>query len=365
MTQPFPIVFAADANFSVPLAIAVESLLVHARPETRYDVYVLDDGVLDLAKGHLETLRERYDFRISYLPVAEMVQGVAATCYFPRVSFARFLIPRLLPESVGERILYCDADVLICQDLSNLFQLGMESFPVGAITELGVKVIGGNSHTQRWKALLDNPEGAETGNYVNSGVLLFNRSLWMAGGYAERILHMARTERGRAAKYPDQDILNAVCRDNILSLPPCYNCVPYYGGCYVHGSEQFAAALANSPYTEAELASAAEKPCILHLAGPKPLVLEGARYPLEERFIQFWEQSAWRDYMPYAPRIGSMSPSRFLKQNVPISAQLGVLRKELLKYTLSSCLPLPKRGHYAKQRDAIRKVLRHARERCR
>lgn len=355
-----PIVFAADGNFSVPLAIAVESLLVHARPETRYDVYVLDDGVLGFAKEYLETLHDRHDFKLTYLPVADLVQQVAATRYFPRVSFARFLIPHLLPESVGERILYCDADVLVCRDLSNLFQVDMASFPIGAITEFGIKVMGGNSHIQRWKALLDNPEGAEKVNYVNSGVLLFNRSLWKAGGYAELILHMARTERGRAAQYPDQDILNGVCLDLIHPLPPAYNSTPMYAQCYDKDCVEFKEAMSQTSYLPETLTEALTQPYIIHFAGQKPCVLEGPRYPLEERFIEFWKQSAWRDYMPFTPRIGSMSPSRFIKPNVPISSQLGILRRELLKYTALSCLPLPKRRHYAEQGNGLRTVLRNA-----
>ena len=138
-----------------------------------------------------------------------------------------------------------------------------------------------------------------------------------------------------------------------------------YAQCYDKDCVEFKEAMSQTPYLSETLEEALTQPYIIHFAGQKPRVIEGARYPLEERFIEFWKQSAWRDYMPYAPRIGSMSPSRFIKQNVPVSSQLGVLRKELLKYAVASCLPLPKRRHYAEQRDGIRKVLHHARERCR
>lgn len=352
-----PIVFAADGNFSVPLAIAVESLLQSAHQGTRYDIHVLDDGVLGFAKRHLEGLHDRYTFSITYHSVAEIVQGVSTTRYFPRVSFARFMIPDLFSHAECNRILYCDADVFVCRDLSELYAIDMGRLPVAAVIEMGVKVMGANRHLEEWSQNFEVRAKLDKTNYCNSGVLIFNCSEWTKGGYTEKIMKLARSEKGLKAKFPDQDILNSVCLDFIYPLPPAYNSVPLYAQCYVKDCLEFKETLIQTPYPPAVLSEALMHPYIIHFAGQKPRVLEGARYPLEQRFIDFWAKSAWRDYMPYSPRIGSMSPSRFIKLNVPISSQLGVLRKELLKYTMASCLPLPKRRHYAGQRDAIRGVL--------
>ncbi len=357
--RTFPIVFAADGNFSVPLAIAVESLLQSAHPETRYDIHVLDDGVLDFVKRHLETLHTRYTFTITYHSVVDIVDGVSSTHYFPRVSFARFLIPELLPRNCGNYILYCDADVLICRDLSSLFSKEIGT-PVAAVSEMGVKIIGREHHLREWRQLFDVPTAIENPNYCNSGILFFNCSEWMKGGFTAKIMEMARNEKGLTAKFPDQDILNSVCLDFIYPLSPAYNSVPMYAQCYDKDCAEFKETLIQTPYSPGSLTEALMRPYIIHFAGRKPRVLEGARYPLEQRFIDFWKKSAWRDYMPYSPRMGSMSPSRFIKQNVPISSQLGVLHKELLKYTVASFMPLPKRRHYAEQRNGLLRILSNA-----
>ena len=359
-TKPYlPVVFAADGNFSVPLAIAVESLLIHARPETRYDIYVLDDGVLGFAKEYLEGLHGRHDFKLTYLPVADMVQRVVTTHYFPRVSFARFLTPALLPPEAGPRVFYSDADVFICGDLSDLFEMDLQGKALGAVQELALLAEPGHRHICRWTELFHMDSCAEP-LYCNSGNLLFDRALWVQRGYAEQILECSRSETGASARFPDQDIMNAVCQDDMVLISPRYCSIPLYAdhytcadpGSYFGGTCRYGAG---------ELRDSLENPALIHFAGQKPRVLEGPRYPMEERFIDFWKQSAWRDYMPFNPREGSYSPSRFIRQNIPISSQLGILRRELLKYAALSCLPLPKRRHYAEQRNGIRTVLRNAR----
>lgn len=356
-TSALPIVFAADGNFSVPLAIAVESLLRSARPGTRYDIHVLDDGVLDFAKRHLETLHSRYAFTITYHPVAEMVQGVAVTHYFPRVSFARFMIPEMLAAQCGPRIFYSDADVLFTDDLSDLFRMDMQGKSLAGIQELAVLAEENRKHLLEWATQFGfSPQEAL---YCNSGNLLFDCGAWLQRGHAGRIMELACKQAGAAARFPDQDIMNAVCQGDMALMLPRYCAIPLYGEHYA--SEAPGSHFQHAcRYSRKELQQAAQNPALIHFAGQKPRVLEGARYPLEQPFMDFWEKSAWRDYMPYSPRIGSFSPSRFIKQNVPISSQLGVLRKQLLKYTVASCLPLPKRRHYAKQRDGIRTVLRNA-----
>ena len=350
-----PIVLAADANFSVPLAMAVESLLKTARETTRYDIYVLDDGVLEMAKRYIETLKDSFDFRITFFPVQEVVQGVATKHYFPRVSFARFFIPHLLPEGT-QKVFYSDADVMFCDDLSDLYGMDMQGYAMAGIQELSMIATEHRSFLHYWRDTFHLDLKEEGWCYCNSGNILFNCPVWLERGYTERIMEMACGEQGDKSHFPDQDIMNAVCWRDIAPMDLRYCIIPRYADRYqTPDPETIYGGLCR--YSPEYMQEQYSTPALIHFAGQKPRVLEGARYPLEQRFIDFWAKSAWRDYMPYSPRIGSMSPSRFIKLNVPISSQLGVLRKELLKYTVASCLPLPKRRHYAGQRDAIRGVL--------
>lgn len=359
---PLPIVFAADGNFSIPLAIAVESLLRNAHPNTLYDIHILDDGVLLFAKQHIDSLRVQYNFHITYHPVAALLEGLPTTHYFPRVSFARFLIPDLLPETCGSRIFYSDADVLIQDDLSPLFEMDMAGFPLAAIQEMAVLAENGQRHLKRWAKRFSLP--IDEAVYCNSGNLLFDREKWSRMSLGQSILKMAGTEAGSGTQMPDQDIMNAVCQGHIALMPLRYCVIPMYASIYTeqNHSNEFSKPCRYGPQ---EMQQAACHPAIIHFAGQKPRVLDGARYPLEQQFIDFWKQSAWRGYMPYSPRIGSLSPSRFIQPNTPIKQYIGELRKQLIKYTVASYLFTgERRQRYAMQRDGLRTVLRNAKACC-
>lgn len=359
MNPPLPIVFAADACFSVPLALAVESLLASAKPGTRYAIYILDDGVLDMVKDHIQARVEHHKSTITYFPVRQIVRDVATRHYFPRVSFARFFIPDLLPAGT-QKVFYSDADVMVCDDLTPLYGMSMQGRAVAGIQELSMIATAHRSFLHYWKDTFRLDLEEEGWCYCNSGNILFDCPVWQERGYTEQIMEMACGEQGTKSHFPDQDIMNAVCWRDIAPMDLRYCIIPRYADRYqTPDPETMYGGLCH--YSPEYMREQYAHPALIHFAGQKPRVLEGARYPLEQPFMDFWAKSAWRDYMPYSPRIGSMSPSRFIKQNIPVSAQLGTLRKELFKYTLAAALPFhPKHKHYAEQRDGIRRVLENA-----
>lgn len=366
MTQPFPIVFAADANFSVPLAIAVESLLASARPETRYTIHVMDDGVLEFVKRRLKEQCKLFDSEIAFHPVDELVQDMPSTTYFHRVTFARFLIARLLRKYAYARVFYSDADVLFCDDLSDMFDMDMQGHAlagVQALAGLYERFNHGDPYLPKWAANFSIDLAERDGAYFNAGNFLLDCNLFEERGYAERAVEMSLRLTKDTAPYLDQDVLNAVCWRDIALLPLKYCVIPIneeYYACRDYDAMYRGHCL----YSREELRSALSSPAVVHFAGEKPRVLEGPRHVHEDRFIAFWETSAWRDYMPYSPRIGSMSPSRFLKTNIPISAQLGVLLKQIFLYRVGSLVASGSaRTRYLEQYRSLRRVLQKARRR--
>lgn len=358
---PLPIVFAADANFSVPLALAVESLLASAKPGIRYAVHVMDDGVLDIVKRPLEKLCSSFASSITFHPVEEMVKGMPTTHYFHRVTYARFLIARLLKGYGYARVFYSDADVLFCDDISDVFGMDMHGCSLActqALAGLCEMVNAPDPYLPKWAENFSINLSEPGGAYFNAGNFLLDCKLFEERMYAEKAIRMSCRITRETAPYLDQDVLNAVCWRDIALLPLKCCVIPIdekYYACEDYDSMYRGQCL----YSMAELRSALSSPAVVHFAGEKPRVLEGPRHVHEDKFIAFWKTSAWRDYMPYAPRIGSMAPSRFAKANIPISAQAGTLWREYFKYAAAALLyPGSKRRHYARQRDGLRRILK-------
>lgn len=298
--RELPIVFAADANFSVPFGIAVMTLLEHARPETFYDIYVLDDGIREEVKQEVAQFKKKYDFRITYYDVSEMVKDIPATCIFPPVTYARFLVPKLLPQQVQERIFYIDADVLFCDDLTELYNMDLDGKPFAATQALNMTAYGNRRYLE-WLGAEYGMNFYEKGNpYFHAGELLIDRKAWLEAGFTEKCLKMAQEPFPKEILYYDQDFMNIVCRGQIANFPAKYCVIPQFEKRYICDYDYTYEGL--SLYSEEELHQAHENPAIIHYAGTKPIVFRKPAYKNEESFFEAWARSPWKNRIPYFPR---------------------------------------------------------------
>ncbi|MDO5450181.1 MAG: glycosyltransferase family 8 protein [Akkermansia sp.] len=367
--RTYPIVFAANERFSIPLLLAVESLLKVAAPTSRYEVHVMDDGISDMTKDYLVSLENRFNYSVTFHDVSEIACNLPTTYYFPKVTYARFMLPSIFAGTPHRRIFYSDADVFFTRDIAPVYDTDMKGCVVAGVQELNclppvihIPDTGAHiSYVERWSQRFGVDTTSTDGLYINAGTILLDITEFENKGFARRCLDECEQITLEKAPLLDQDVLNYVCWGHTAPLPVSYGAIPLYGKFY-SGEEYYPS---TCKYTKEELALALTSPAIIHFAGQKPRVLEGARYPLEQQFIDFWKQSAWRGYMPYSPRIGSLSPSRFIQPNTPIKQYIGELRKQLIKYTVASYLFTgERRKRYAMQRDGLRTVLRNAKACC-
>jgi lipopolysaccharide biosynthesis glycosyltransferase len=201
---------------------------------------------------------------------------------FTGASYARLLVPELLPDA--ERIVYLDCDVLVRADLTPLFTM-----PIGDAEAAAVRDVAILSTDDEHSGVRD-PLPARP--YFNAGVLVMNVAAWRRSGLGDRALRYCATEEG-PPPWADQDALNALV-DSWYELdahwnfqhprffrdpPPCENDVratlyarreelfrtaavlhftgqkPWYGSCTTHGTNDWVRALAASGwYTRADLA---------------------------------------------------------------------------------------------------------------
>lgn len=348
---------AADATFSIPLAIAVESLLASAHRGTLYDIHVLEDGVSPQVKGYISSLQRLYEFTITYHDASAIIENVLASKQYPRVAFARFLFDRFLPQHITGRVFYTDADVFFCQDLSPLFSMDMQGCPLAATQALNIVAKDNPKHLQHWASVF-NISAEERGvTYYQNGTLLFDREAWRESRYADQIIEAGERMTLDQVPMPDQDIMNAVCRGNIALLPAAYNVVPLFEKRY-DSSTYFATYGDRCLYSADELSQAIESPGVLHFAGVKPQVLLGARYAGEQTFIDFWKNSAWYDYLPYGPSRGAQGAESFLNPEQKLSAQRAFLQRKTLKYCILSHLAFGhRRKRYKMWASGLRQML--------
>ena len=99
-------------------------------------------------------------------------------CYISVETFYRFYIPSLLPEY--DKVIYLDADILVFDDLQNLYKIDVDQVYVGAVKDTYVtSIVGQNKKSETrpkisFRDYLATVLNVKHTQYFNAGVLLLN-----------------------------------------------------------------------------------------------------------------------------------------------------------------------------------------------
>ena len=123
---------------------------------------------------------------------------------YSKLSYVRCYFSKLLKE---DKILYIDADAIVVDNIEELWN-----------TDLKNKALAGVHEGGEWSKHLG-IEGMDD-KYINSGVLLMNLEFIRKEKLDEAMICLLNKNK---YAYPDQDVLNVVCKDKIEYLNNIYN----------------------------------------------------------------------------------------------------------------------------------------------
>ncbi|WP_406857048.1 glycosyltransferase family 8 protein [Alsobacter sp. KACC 23698] len=212
MTDRICILLCVDENYRRQAGVAVSSL-ARATPGG-LDVHIAAfDRDRAASAAIFDPLVARHpDMSLTFHDLdASVFDGLHVTKAFPRSIYTRLIFDRFLDPAI-ERVLYIDADVVVCGDLRPLWS-----------TDLGGAVLAASRDPFR-----QDPEQigfAEDEPYFNSGMLLIDRARWRQEGAEYAILDLLAA-RGRELPWMDQDALNMVLRGKVRFVGMEWNYQP-------------------------------------------------------------------------------------------------------------------------------------------
>jgi lipopolysaccharide biosynthesis glycosyltransferase len=203
--------------------------------------------------------------------------------YSPAI-FLRLGLAEALPDL--DRVIYLDADTVVCRDISELHDTAMDGRPLAAVPDFNLfhfELHNPIPIRDRFGAsllYLKEELGIayrHAGDYFNSGVLLLDLAAWRRLRLAEACHAFIR---GRRLQWPDQDALNVVVGSNYVALDARWNTM--------------AAALENIAPMASAQAMLRERwsadPWIVHYTGTrKPWLFSPRPVPHGDRF---WRMAA-------------------------------------------------------------------------
>jgi len=212
-----PIFFASDNNYLPFLAVSITSLLENASTDYHYNIYILNNG-LDEKKiaPILHMKRENADIRLvdvsgSLQPIAERLN---LRDYYTISIYFRLFIASMFPQY--HKAIYLDADIAVNGDISKLYEVQLGQNLVGAVSD----DIIASRHDFRLYA--EEAVGVPYQRYFNSGVLLMNLDQFRLNRIEQKFVYLLETYHFDTV-CPDQDYLNALCKDRVLYLDKGWN----------------------------------------------------------------------------------------------------------------------------------------------
>lgn len=121
-----PVVFATDENYLFYVCVAITSMAQNAKEDTFYQIYALVAPEFDDKEHLLDKLQQRYhNIRIEVVCVNEMIfrDVTIHNQHVTKATFYRLALCDLIKE---DKCIYLDGDILVTEDLGELYQTDME-----------------------------------------------------------------------------------------------------------------------------------------------------------------------------------------------------------------------------------------------
>lgn len=282
---------AADNNYAMPLAVVLSSIDRHLDARQDLSIYILDGGITPENK---EKIIQGLDFQKRHITLTwlnpqnledgEILSNLKIDGHVTVVTYYRLLLPYLLPKTL-EKVIYLDSDLLICSDLTPLWETDISHYPLCAVQDMGAPLVSSQYGLKNYQELGLNPQW----KYFNAGVMVLNLQRWREERIAEKVMSYLQEQKD-FVRWWDQDGLNAVLAGQWGELDPRWNQIPH-----IFYYQQWQ----DSPFSQEVYQAVSEHPWIIHYATKnKPWVFKVNFRPNEILYYEYVDRTAWKGWRP-------------------------------------------------------------------
>jgi lipopolysaccharide biosynthesis glycosyltransferase len=259
--KPIEIVYTIDDNFVQQCYVSIKSIARHTADNLL--VHVISNGEIaadnqrelrTLESEHLHIDFTRFDEKLFHdFPVGE----TTGNANIPYTSYFRLYLCR---HFTADKMIYVDADTLFLADIATLWNCDLGNHLVAGVPDLD------STQNMRRKDL----EIADGEHYINAGLLLMNLKELRERHFYEEALALAH-EHPEKIYLHDQDIVNYLCRGQIVYLPYRWNMI----------SDFLRKKPRCTPEELPKLREGQREPAMIHFAGGKKPWEGGCRNPFQ------------------------------------------------------------------------------------
>ena len=213
--------FACDDAYVPFLSVTLTSICEHRDLNRNYDIRVLHTGMSTAAQDRLKAQLNAPGFTLEFANICDHVEVFAKQLhtrdYYSCSTYYRLFIPELYPEL--SKALYLDCDLVLQEDVAQLYDLPLGDNLVGAVPD---GIVGA---VEEFKLYVQNRlDMIRAEDYFNAGVLLMNLDAMRRWNFADRFLELLSRVTFKVGQ--DQDYLNVLCQGRVRYVGNEWNAMP-------------------------------------------------------------------------------------------------------------------------------------------
>ncbi|RZK12130.1 MAG: glycosyltransferase family 8 protein, partial [Flavobacterium sp.] len=219
------IVLVCNDHFAILLATLIKSLTYNHSSEELLSIYIVNDKISLRTQTKIIDFFKDEHLDINWLSMSDVIDRnidlPSDSSTFPSNVYVRLFIPMFLPKTIKKAI-YLDVDMIVCTDISLLWNIDLGEYPVAAVRDRSQTVSSKWGGITNYKELGLAPETP----YFNSGLLILNLDIWRSDNITSKIITSINSNI-KYAKIPDQYGINIVLANKIMELDYKWNCYPH------------------------------------------------------------------------------------------------------------------------------------------
>ena len=211
------VVLASDSNYAQHVAVVAASILSNTK--SKVNMHVLSDGISQEKIALIRQTVENFGGKLSVYDLSnyQCFENLFTSGHISKAAYFRLDIANILPENV-EKVIYIDVDLLVLQDIAELWNFNLNGKPIAAVPDYGIMA------SKRLMKQKNQVLGLPMDNlYFNSGVVIMDLQQWREQNYAQQVIKLAAEGN---LPHHDQDALNKVFMNKWEALPLKWNVIP-------------------------------------------------------------------------------------------------------------------------------------------
>ncbi len=304
------------------LSVAIQSLIDNSSSDNNYDIIIICNNIQPynqklLSKYNKDNISLRIITIADYLAKYNWKEFYTHH-YWGREMYYRVFLPEIL--SNYSKVLYCDADILLNDDIAKLYNTDMKDAEIGVCVT--VRQLMNYYQNKSDKFFYDNILKLKDMNeYFNSGVLLMNLESMRQTNMIERFI--STMKKLDYLITPDQDIFNVLYNDGGKMLINIRWNHIYYANTTIENNKKYYTEEVLEQYLDAQ-----KNPGLIHFAGNlKPWLT-----PYYEHGNMFWNYARKTDY--YEEIL--ISTIRQISNKTVEAANYSMLKRKIFFYKLKA-----------------------------